>query len=149
MKQKEKRQSSVKDRLEKQLASGTKMTKEGEVPLEDKDKTRIKKELEIVKARLSGEKKKRATKVEGQSKDSKGDKWFIDIFTVSFSRVKHSERRKAKGKSRKKTRTVKTVSFFKSVTVQPGLIQAYREGRMGISPKSHSFRMRKEEVSNL
>ncbi len=146
MKQKEIRQVEVKNRLEKQLLSNSKVTKEGIVILEPKDAVRIEKEIETLKSRLAGEKKRKVVTT-GPQKEAIGDKWFIDVYSISFSRTKHSDRRKAKGKSRKKTRTVKTTSLLKSVTLQPGMIQAYREGRMGLSPKSHTFRLRKEEIT--
>lgn len=145
MQKKEAKQAAAKSRLEIQLVSGTKVTKLGTFPLEEKDKTRIKNELDILKARLSGEKKKKVQKTGVKEEGGKGAKYFIDIFSISFSRSKRSERRKSKGKSRKKMRTVKTTSFLKSVTFQEGMVQAFREGRMGLSPRSHTFRIRKEE----
>jgi len=144
MVRKKERQASVKDRLEKQLVANTKTTKEGVIELTPTDITRIKNELKALQFYLEGKKKAKTVVVDGKEQP-KGDKWFIDIYSISMSKVKHSERRKNKGKSRKKMRNTRTKSFLKSVTVQPGLIQAYREGRMGISPKSHSFSLRKEE----
>lgn len=146
MQRKKERQASVKERLEKQLVANTKNTKEGIVPLTPTDTTRIKSELKALTLYLEGKKKTKIVVTDGKEQ-AKGDKWFIDIYSISMSKVKRSERRKNKGKSRKKMRTSRTKAFLKSVTVQPGLIQAYREGRMGISPKSHSFSLRKEEPS--
>lgn len=48
------RNKQVVSRLEAQLKKGTKNTKEGEVPLSDKDIARINKELSIVQERLTG-----------------------------------------------------------------------------------------------
>lgn len=144
MKTLKQRREGVKERLESQLLSGVKQTKEGEKPLEDTDTQRIKREISLLGDRIAG--KKKAVKVVKVGEvEEKKDKWFIDIFSISLGTTKHSERRKNKGKSRKKMRKTRSVSFFKSVVCQPGLIQAYREGRMGISPRSHSFRLRKDE----
>ena len=46
------RRSGVISRLETQLTVGSKNTKEGKVVLSDKDKTRILKELSILKTRI-------------------------------------------------------------------------------------------------
>ena len=46
------RQARAKDQLERQLKLGTKNTKEGSVSLTEKDKTRINKELTILKERV-------------------------------------------------------------------------------------------------
>lgn len=107
---------------------------------------REKKEIGILTDRLAGKRKIKRMKVnaEGQLVAEK-DKYYLDIMTVSFSKVKHSDRRKNKGKSRKKMRNKKTVTLLKSVILQPGMLQSYREGRMGLSPKTHSFRIRKHE----
>lgn len=108
----------------------------------------IEKDIKILKDRLAGIKKPVKTKsgavvVNGK----KEDRWFIDIYNISYSRVKRSERRKNKGKSRKKMRTQKTVSLLKTVTAQDGMITSYREGRMGLSPKNHKFILRRDVPS--
>lgn len=46
------RQQRAKARLEEQLKIGKKTTKEGIVPLEDKDKERIKKEIQILSSKV-------------------------------------------------------------------------------------------------
>lgn len=52
-KMKERRQERAKKRLEDQLKSGKKPVKGGEmIPLEDKDKDRIKKEINVLAGRL-------------------------------------------------------------------------------------------------
>ena len=73
----------------------------------------------------------------------------IDIYTVTYGYIKRAERRKNKGKSTKKMKKHKSVSFLRSMIAQPGMIQSLREGRMGISPKTHTFRLRKEEISQI
>lgn len=113
------------------------------VAVEQKKLERIKKEMTVLKERLEGKKKKKIDK-EGAPVQEK-ERWFIDIHAIHLSYVKNSERRKNKGKSRKKLKKVRTTAFVKSVVAQPGMIQNYREGKMGISPRTHSFRMRKEE----
>ncbi len=143
------RQANAKKALEAQLLAGVKVVKELGVhkaaPLTPEDIARIKAEILILNDRLGGKKKKKQRKVVAGVEQEKGDRWFIDIYSISFSRTKHSARRgKGKGASRKKSRTVKTKTFLKAVVCQSGSIQAYREGRMGLSPKSHSFSLRKE-----
>lgn len=137
---KQARRKSAKERLEAQLVSGVKQVKDVKEPLTEKDITRIKNEIKV----LSGDGKKPKVDKKGEIIETK-ERWFIDIYHISFSYIKNSERRKNKGKSRKKTKKVKTRSLVKSVVMQPNLMQAYREGRMGISPKNHSFSARKEE----
>lgn len=61
---KQERRDSASKRLEAQLLSGVKMTKEGEKPLEDADIKRIKKEQAILKDRLAGVKKVKKQKNE-------------------------------------------------------------------------------------
>lgn len=110
------------------------------------------KRVEFELARISfylggGKKNKRKIVVNGEV--VQGDRWYIDIYRISYAKVKRSERRKNKGKSRKKLRTVKTLSFVKSVVLQPGMLSNFREGRMGISPREHTFRTRKDEPQYL
>lgn len=142
----EKRREVTLEMLKKQLVSGVKETKEGTIPLLVSDKERIKKEIAILNDRLAGKKKVKKMSVNAEGVLVKeGDKYYLDIMTISFSKVRHSDRRKNKGKSRKKSRTQKTTSLLKTVVLQAGMLQAYREGRMGLSPKTHSFRVRKAE----
>lgn len=111
--------------------------------LSDENKARIEKELN----NLLNPKAKKA-EVNPVTKQVE-DRWFIDIYTIKYGYMKNSERRKNKGKSKKKMRRVKTVSFIKSIIAQPGMIQSFKEGKMGISPKSHTFKMRKDEPVQL
>lgn len=106
--------------------------------LSDADKARIEGELNNI---LNPKAKKKVDPITKQVED----RWFIDIYTIKYGYMKNSERRKNKGKSKKKMRRVKTVSFIKSIIAQPGMIQSFKEGKMGISPKSHTFKMRKDE----
>ena len=131
------RQKRVIAYLENQLKTG--IGYDG-TALIDKDKARIIRELDNLQKNPG--KKKGGKKVE-QSKD----KWFIDIYTVQYGYVKHSDRRKNKGKSRKGLKKTKNVSFIRSIVAQDGMITAYKDGRMGVSPKSHIFKLRKEEPS--
>lgn len=144
------RRERVASRLTAQLKSGTKTVGTEQVSLTIGDITRIKKELGLVNSYLSGKKRVRRVK-KGQamvSADNK-DRWFLDIFKLHYGYTKRSERRKNKGKSRKKMKKVKTVTFVKSVILQPGMMAAYRDGKMGISPREHSFRARKEEIMSF
>lgn len=52
MKQKVKRQENAKSRLESQLTSGVKTTKDGSIPLSDKDRDRMKKEISTLEVRI-------------------------------------------------------------------------------------------------
>jgi len=52
MKQQIKRQESAKSRLVKQLASGVKTTKEGQKPLTDSDKERMKSEIATLEIKI-------------------------------------------------------------------------------------------------
>jgi hypothetical protein len=112
------------------------------IDLTDKDKIRIKQELNNI---LNPKSKKKVVAGVQQSTD----RWFIDIFAIKYGYVKNSERRKNKGKSKKKLKRVKSSSFLKSIVAQPGMITALKEGRMGMSPKSHMFRLRKEDLTSL
>lgn len=129
-KQRQRRCQRALERLENRVKKGDKSDK-------------VLREIANIKKNLDGSKKK---KQEQEESNKKGDRWFIDIFAIHLGYVKNSERRKNKGKSRKKLKKVKTVNFVKSIIAQPGAIQSYREGRMGLSPKTHTFRMRKEEI---
>lgn len=113
------------------------------VPLTEHDETRIKIELKSLRDYLAGIKKKKILK-KAEAEASKEDRWYIDIYSISMSSIKRSERKKNKGKSRKALKQVRSTSFLKSVVAQPGMIQNYKEGRMGLSPKSHVFKMRRD-----
>ena len=149
------RQRALK-RLEQSIKFGYRPARPGEedqvvkgkgVPYTDKQKETMKKELETLTDRLSGIKKKREVKNEQTGEVIKKDRWFIDIYHIHMSSVKRSDRKKNKGKSRKKMRSVRSRTFVKSVVFQEGMMQSFRDGKMGISPKNHSFVARKEELS--
>jgi len=143
------RRERVIERLKAQLKSKEKTVKSGKEPLTDKDKERINKEIRSIEDILSGVRGKKVVSDKGEVVEAPKEKWFIDIYAIHMSYSKNSDRRKNKGKSRKKMRKVRSTSFVKSVVAQPGMIQSYRDGKMGVSPKLHSFRMRKEEPSFL
>lgn len=147
---KQKRQQRVIEYLQLQLKTGKKIDynlknphvddEDKLIDLSEKDISRIERELESLTNPRS--KKKLIT-----NSTQPVDKWYIDIFAIKYGYVKQSERRKNKGKSKKKMKRVKSSSFLKSVIAQPGMITAYKDGRMGLSPKQHSFRLRKEDLS--
>lgn len=126
-------------RTERALARLENTINSGKV--EPKDQKRYVQEILNIKANLDGNKK---VKVVSPS-EKPDDKWVIDIFSIKYGYVKQSQRRKNKGKSKKKMKRVKTSSLVKTVSNHPGLLDSYREGRMGMSPKTHTFRMRKIE----
>lgn len=105
----------------------------------------LKGQIDNLLANLAGRKrtKRKAGVVVEQSKD----RYYIDIYSISMHYVKNSVRRKKenKGKSKKKLKQVKSVNFVRSVVLQPGMIQAYKEGRMGLSPRTHKFTVRRDE----
>lgn len=140
-----KRRLKVKKQLENQLVSGVKTKKEGPVALSIEDRKRIQKEITILSDRLSGKKKNKKV-VEGVKEEEK-DKWVMDIYSITYGYVKRSERKKNKGKSRKKLKRQKSVSLVRSIVVQPGMVENYRQGKAGISPRTHKFTLRKEEPS--
>lgn len=113
-------------------------------PMSEKDRTRIEFELDRL---LNPKAKKKEVKIEGPVKNP--ERWYIDIYAIKYGYMKNSERRKTKGKKRKALKRVKTTSLLKSVVAQDGMITAYKEGRMGLSPKTHAFKLRKEELFSL
>lgn len=144
---KQQRREKVKKNLEAQLVSGVKPSGTEKVPLSAGDRVRISKEIKTLTDRLSGIKKQQSNKP--QQQEVSQDKWVIDIYSITYGYAKRSERRKNKGKSRKKLRRVKTVSLLRTIVAQPGMIENYRQGRGGISPKTHKFTLRKEEPTFL
>ncbi len=144
------RQQRAARRLSNQLDEGNKTAKDekGElvsVPLSDSDRQRISTELSRLGDYVQG--LKRAPKAINKKAEKPEDKWFIDIYTVSTSYAKRSERRKTKGAKGKKIKRVKSKAFLKTVIAREGDAIAYREGRMGLSPKNHIFIARKESPS--
>jgi len=143
---KEERMKRAKSRLESQLLTGVKSKGDiQDIPLTEKDKERIKEEITTIDDKLNNRKKAKVDNKGNTVIEVAKDKWFIDIYQIHLAYVKNSERRKLKGKSRKKLRKTRSTTFVKSVVMQPGMMQAYRDGKMGISPKNHSFRARKDE----
>jgi hypothetical protein len=150
------RRKKALSRLELQLTSGIKVTTDYDpevkgyltLALTDQDRERIKSEVKHLHDYLNGVKKVKKKKA-AEAQSDKNDKWIIDIYTVTYGYVKNSERRKKanKGKSKKKMKKVKTVSLIKSITAQPGMVRNYTEGRMGLSPKSHIFKLRRDVPS--
>lgn len=136
------RQKRVISYLENQVKKGIKFNG---LRLNEKDRKRIEEELQNLRNSLENKKKK--AKAGGDNKQK--DKWFIDIYSVQYGYVKRSDRRKNKGKSRKGLKKTKNVSLLKTVVAQDGMITAYKEGRMGLSPKTHAFKLRKDEPFTL
>jgi len=110
---------------------------------------RINNEKTVLEDRLSGKKKVVVIKDEKTGAVVPKQRWFIDIYSVHMSYVKNSERRKNKGKSKKKLKKVKSTSLIRSIIFQEGMIDSFRQGRMGISPKTHTFRIRREEPQTV
>lgn len=113
--------------------------------LTKEEKDSIKYEMTVVSAAIGRKKKGRKKQTGEQGQEQTGDKYWIEIFSIHYSKIKHSDRRKNKGKSRKKLRVKKAKTFLKKVVLQPGLLQRYRDGVMGLSPKTHSFSIRRDE----
>lgn len=110
---------------------------------------RVEGEILSLKDKLSGKKKMVVNEKGNLVVEVPKERWFIDIYAIHLGYIKNSERRKNKGKSRKKMKKMKTKSFVKSIVAQKGMIEAFKEGRMGISPKTHTFTMRKEELTTI
>ena len=140
MKDRGKLQRSL-ERMKDQLTMGIKPDKSSPgaaIEMSDKDKQRLSNEIKALTDRLNGVKKKVNKEIVVE-----GPKWYIDIFTVKYGWSK-----KERGKKKKmKTKRVKQTSFVKSVTSRPGLLQRYKEGLEGISPKHHIFKLRRDEIS--
>lgn len=153
---KQARRENALSRLKAQLASGVKPLESARLQAGDRvmqellpqDSKRILKEIITLEDRLSGKRKQQPKKSPTEVATREDDKWLIDIYSVKYGYVKQAERRKNKGKSKKKMKKVKSVSLLKSVKAHPGDILAYREGKRGLSPKDHVFKMRKEEEFN-
>jgi hypothetical protein len=139
------RQKRVIIYLQNQLKTGFCGTESAQIPMSDNDRKRIEFELD----RLLNPKAKKKAKTEDKGPVKNPERWYIDIYSIKYGYIKNSERKKQKGKSRKKMKKVKTSSLLKSVVAQDGMITAYKEGRMGLSPKNHSFKLRKEELFSL
>ncbi len=154
---KKRRQISALERLEKQLQSGIKNfsfpTPDGKritetSALSDKDITRIKREIQTLKSSLQGIKKTRVSKTTSEPVEVKKNHWVIDIFSIKYGYENKAAKRQAgkvKG-SRKKMKRVKRMTLVKSVSMIPGILQKYKDGVMGISPKHHVFKARNTEV---
>lgn len=143
-KRKDIRRKKAKSRLEKQLEIECKAEF---TPL---NVLRIEQEIKTLTDRLSGIKKPlKRDKDKIIVNGKKEDRWWIDIYSISYARIKRTERKKNKGKSRKKMRTQKTVALLRSVVAQEGMITNYRDGRMGMSPKNHKFVLRREVPTYL
>lgn len=149
------------DRLHAQLSRGTKQAKvngkttDKYVPLEKKDVTRIKQEIVILENFLSGStKSSRKNKVKSNVKENVEEKhnpYVIDIYSVKFGYVNKGAKKKAgssKGK-RAKMKKKKTLTFVRTVKAITGLILKYRDGKMGISPKNHVFKLRNTEIQGV
>lgn len=143
---KQERRLGALKRLNEQLSSGVKTNKDGEQEkFTELDRDRMLKEAETLQQRLSGVRKNKKQKGSTEVESKEKDRWVIDIFAISMGYVKNSERRKNKGKSKKKMRKVKNSTHVKTIDAKPGVILLYRDGKMGISPRTHTFRMRKIE----
>lgn len=152
------RQISALERLEKQLQSGVKWNyipddqgvgfEHVSYPLSDKDIKRIKAEIQTLKASLQGIKKTRISKTTSEPVEVKKNTWVIDIFSIKYgyeNKAAKKQAGKTKG-SRKKMKRVKKMTLVKSVSMIPGVLQKYKDGLMGISPKQHVFKARNTEV---
>ena len=143
-------------RLHEQLNSGVKPVYNEETSewnkqiLSEEDKLRITEEIRLLDYYLNGGKKARPQASSGDIVEEKEKvRYFIDISSVSHGYVRRSVRKKNKGKSTKKLKAQKSVTFIRSVVARPGDILAYKEGRMGLSPKNHIFKIRREEISSI
>ena len=79
-------------------------------------------EIEILKQRLAGIKKSR--KISTVSHATVNDNWYIEVYSVSYSKLRSSEAKKLRKKG-KSTKAVKkqrrTISLVKTVKARAGL----------------------------
>jgi len=146
------------ERLKTQLLLGTKKVKvngkttDAETPLTNADITRIKYEIDILSQRLSGTtitrlKNQRKVK-DSDIKEIKVNTKVIDIYSVTYG-YGNKAAKKAAGKSRGKRikmKKIKRMGFVKSVQMLDGILDKYRQGKMGLSPKHHVFKTRDTAV---
>lgn len=136
------------ERMQNQLLLGVKPEKiNGKttgiaVKMTDQDLKRLKSEIKLLSDRIAGVKKVKAVKSTGEAIE-KANPWVIDIYSVKYGYASKAAKKASKGKSKKtKMKRVKSISLVKTVTSQPGMLQRYKDGLMGISPKNHVFKMR-------
>lgn len=115
-----------------------------ERPLTQEEVEQKRQWISILDKKLNGTytKTKKTKTKQGQEGE---DGYLIEIYTVKYGYIKNSQRRKLKGQSKKKLKKVKTLSLIQTVKSRPGLITMYKTGLMGLSPKSHVFKVRKIE----
>ena len=102
-KKKDKRREAAVARFIKELEDKVKtIGKDEKVPLTVGDVTRIEKDMANTIKHIGKKKPSRSKKRIGILDNGKGDKWIIDIYTVTYGYIKRAERRKNKGKSTKK-----------------------------------------------
>jgi pullulanase/glycogen debranching enzyme len=145
------RRQSALNLLQKQLEAGIKPASRKnpeERPLNGKEIDEKKSQIDILQRRLRGEKVIKTQVVNGKSVEKQEEQWSIEIYTVKYGYTSKSAARSAKGKKKKGMKKIKTMTLFQTVKNRPGLITAYKAGTMGISPKSHVFKMVKKETSN-
>lgn len=138
------------DRMSKQLKSGEKhqkingKTTDVLIPLSKHDKNRLSQEIASLKRRISGDRVVKAKSTNNTSlEENKYEGWVIDIYNVKFGYQNQADRKAAKkGGKRKKMKKKKTLTFLKSVNMKSGLLKKYKDGLMGISPKTHVFKIK-------
>jgi hypothetical protein len=115
-----------------------------ETPMETKE--RLKAHIAETIDALNGVKKVKKSKTTGEIVDKSYEGEFIEIYRVSYGYVRRTERKKLKGKGQStkklKTKRQKTLTLLRTVANRPGLLQRFREGKEGISPKHHTFSLK-------
>lgn len=128
------------ERMMAQLESGMKPDKQTNelVKMSDKDKQRLANEIETLTNRLNGVKKVKTVKVQ------EDNNWHIEIYSVTYSKLKSSEAKKLRKKG-KSTKAVKkqrrSLTLVKTVKNRPGLISSYKYGMEDQKPKNHIFKL--------
>jgi hypothetical protein len=148
----EQRRQSALSLLTKQLEAGIKPASRKnpeERPLTDKEINEKKSQIDTLQRRLRGEKVVKKQVVNGKTVEKQDDGFSIEIYSVRYGYQSKAAARSAKGKKKKGMKKVKTMTLLQTVKNRPGLITAYKNGTMGISPKSHVFKMVKKEASTF
>jgi len=140
------------ERMQNQLLLGSRPEKQNGkttnnlVLMTEQDKKRLQKEITSLTNRINGVKKKTIKKE--NAVEEKVNPWVIDIFSIKYGYQNKAAKKIAKKSrgSRKKMKRVKTMTLVKTVVLQKGLLQKYKDGLMGISPKNHVFKTRNTEL---
>jgi hypothetical protein len=140
--------------LETHLKRGTKPVSKNNLVEREYTKEEIaemQSQIEVLKRRINGESisktktpKIRSSKSKDVDSENYDDGYVIKIYSVKFGFVNKAAKKQTKGKSKavkKKMKKEKNDVLVQTVKNRPGLINRYKSGLMGYSPKNHTFKM--------